>query len=749
MAEPFKGRNQDRKEFKIVGQRGLPGRQSYAMATGLAKFPRDYNLPEMLFAKFLRSPYGRARIKSMDVSKAAALPGVKAVVRWDDPEVKALPTMETFYQAGSFGTFPVLNDLAHREGEEVGAVVAADTEEICDAALKLIAVEWEILPHVIDVQDALKPDAPILHANFKGNVFSIEQWEVGSVTEGFKQADEIIEFDTHTTRNGAHHPTPETALAYWEQDHTGTQGRTVVVDTPRYVSQIGSQYVAVKGLGLPVDKVHALTPYWGGHHCAVMPFRAQLMAPFLAKRTGRPVRIAYTRRDDFDTTGNSQYSHVKIGFKRDGTMTAADGQLAADFGVPTGSVMQGVPKMSSFTYITKCPNVREERKLVCTSTGRTTHIGSGAGPNNEFINQAVTLIADKLGMDPTDVALKNYKVLLPSLTACIEKGKAAVGWKYHAPGTKTLANGKLHGSSFRVQQSRGWGFTTYNVSLVLREDGKVYMPYEEAVFGTFWADAMAMVIAEEVGAKLEDVIALYVPGLEAYLPGTASDHGPSGSWAAKEAAIDLKTRLLAVAAGTFKVKPDELDTKDSTVYLKADPSKTFPFKKFGDTANYAGVAAGFVGQPPILANDPILVNTQFCDVEVDPETGEVEVTKLVMINDTGKAIRPSSVEGQMEQCMTWGVGFVKFEELVWDKQTGVMLNGSSLDYKPPTILDIPPLGVELVETRMGGGCYGATGATHSFLERASIQLAVYNAIGKWIADIPITPDKVLKALGKI
>jgi CO/xanthine dehydrogenase Mo-binding subunit len=741
MPDVFKGRNQDRKEFKIVGKRGIPGRQSFAQATGLAKYPRDILIPNMLHAKILRSPYAHARIKSMDISAAEKLPGVKGMIRWDDPEIKAIGNAAFGYTGQA-----VFTGTADREGEDVGVCVAAESEEICDEALRLVKVEWEILPHILDPREAIKPGAPILNPDVdpKTNVCEVIAWEDGDVAAGFAAADHIAEFDFSDVRGAHHRANPNTNIAYWEEDPTGTEGKTLVVDTGMQLQRCGPSYTARAALNLSWDKVHVLTPYWGGKYCGSISQRGEVLAPLLAKKTGRPVRMAYSRRDDFDTGWPQGYSHVKIGFNKDGVIVAAHGQTIGDYGTKGGNT-SSIPTMTTFRT-TKCKNIKNENQTTFTNTAR--NRPKPGGCYMHLLSKSIWVIADKLGMDPTEVALKNCHTPEPSLKACIENGKKAMGWQWHAAGTKKLANGRMHGYGFRYGEIR-IGTLTQTVALSMRDDGKIYMPHQEALLGTHWEDAVAMVIAEETGAKIDDVVVHFVPNIPSWMEGTSRARGPNTTWVAKEAAIDLKAALLKAAAASLKVTPEELDTNESTVYLKADPTKTYPFKRFSDVNN-STLAASFTGSAPPYQGPKTLttLNTVFCEVEVDTETGELEITKWVVACDAGKVLRPSSYEGQIENPMIFNTGFAMREEAIWDKATGVRLNASTLGYGPSTILDIPPIVMPTVETRLESGCYGATTQAHSLGDTITASLAVYNAIGKWI-DEPITPDKVLKALGKI
>jgi CO/xanthine dehydrogenase Mo-binding subunit len=295
----FVGRNQDRKEFKVVGNRDIriPGGLSYALATGAAKFSRDVVRPGMLHAKFLRSPYPHARIKRMDTRKAKALPGVKAVVTCEDEEIKALPLISVMYKipfspfTPRFGSLIVLSNEAEREGDEVGVCIAAESEELCDEALKLVEIEWELLPFALDPMEALATGDPILHPELSpGTNCSFESgWEDGNAEAGFREADHIIEYDRGCHGLNNHVPNPYTVVAWWEQDPLGTEGETLYMEGNQHnplILQLRDIF------NLPEDKVRWLTVCDGGSFCDFNARRLSILAPLLAKRTRRPVRIA-------------------------------------------------------------------------------------------------------------------------------------------------------------------------------------------------------------------------------------------------------------------------------------------------------------------------------------------------------------------------------------------------------------------------------------------------------------------------
>ena len=305
----------------------------------------------------------------------------------------------------------------------------------------------------------------------------------------------------------------------------------------------------------------------------------------------------------------------------------------------------------------------------------------------------------------------------------------------------------MHGMGIRVHDAYTWGMINYSIVLTLRSDGKIYMPFDEGLPGTYWPDACSMVIAEELGTKVEDVIVYYTHSPN-WVQGDATDRGASTTWAAKEAAIDLRAKILGTASALLGVTPEELDIKDSLIYVIANPETVLPLASVGAYS----LSASFVGKPTPPYDDSLrtlkTMNCDFCEVEVDTDAGEVRIINWVVTHDCGKVIRPSTVHGQLENIMVESTGLCLTQENIYDSNTGVLLNGSALNYKIPTRLDMPPIQTLALESRLGGGCYGATGISHTHAHLSIICLAVYNAIGQWINTVPITPDKVLKALGK-
>jgi len=312
----------------------------------------------------------------------------------------------------------------------------------------------------------------------------------------------------------------------------------------------------------------------------------------------------------------------------------------------------------------------------------------------------------------------------------------------------------------------------YSCRLEFR-DGAVHLPTQGPVFGAYMVEANAMVAAEELGVNYEDIKVDFDYRAKFSPVGGGSDGSTASSWAIKECAAILKKQILEAAVeyadnwplimtaplqslplpepGPFKgLKPEDLDIMDGKIFVKADPEKSVPLSR----ATNRELVATFSGRPPLAswllgANGLILdtMNTVYCEVAVDTETGEVEILRFGAAVDPGKVLRPTSLESQIDQAMYFSLGCQLLEDYVYDQRTGVKLNSNMIDYKKPTMLDVPPVEHALVETRSGTGAYGASGISHSMANTHLIIAAIHNAVGVWV-DPPATPDKVLKALGK-
>ena len=744
------GANQDRTDFKVVGTWDHPGRQSWDMVSGAAKYPTDLWMEGTLTAMALRCPYGHAKVKSLDIAEAEKIEGVKLVLTYEDEELASMPKYRPSYY--EFGGSPLLGDEAEFEGDEVGVVVVAVNEEVCKQALDAVKVEWEVLPFILDPRShPASRDEPRLQHDRQhvrrrrgmGAGLRRGRFQRGRPHRGRRLRPPHVE------------PVPPHAagvLLLLGRRCVGQSRRRedVLRHEPCALPRQRAHRVGLLRRRLVRRQVPRAVAVHGG---SLLRLRGEAQfAPVLSKRLGGvPVRYVQSRRESFDAAVPQTYLTVRIGFKDDGTLVAVQSEnihqtgARGGYGDKTHGHLVLPPNAQGFKQ-TVSPNVYSTMGYYVTNGACTT--ADPGQPMYEPVNLAFAKMADVLGLDVSDVIMKNVKVTDPSLSACMDAAREAFDWagKWHLAGERTLEDGRLHGVSCRYAASQTWGMISYNINLRMGVDGKIYMPYAEALIGTYWPDATQLVIAEEMGMKLEDVIVYYAPNYNNWQQGDAADRGSTCTWAAKEAAVLLRQQILATGAAAMGVTADEVDLVDSLITLKADPTKQMPISGMGQ------LAVGYCGKPKVPFQTDVIrtMNVDMCEVAVDPETGLVEILDYVVAHDFGKVIRPSSALGQIENAITMNSGRALREELIWDEATGVLLNGNMYDYKVPTILDQPKIEPVPVETRCGGGAYGSTGVAHAHANPGLVGQAIQNATGGDFIDmVPYTPDKVLAVLGKI
>ncbi len=781
------GKNGQREEFRVVGKRNLPGKLSYALATGIAKFGIDYVVPDMLHAKFLRSPYANAKVLSVDTTKASAVPGVVDILTWEDDDIKNLKSFAEHWGSPR----PWLDNIADQEGGEVAVIVVAESEDICEQALLELDVEWEVLPHVVNLMEGRKSDAFVIRPQDratptfgppreggpenppkKGNV-AYSNTVQGDIEGGYQAADHILEYDLYLPPFASHFPNPSGSVAWWSDDFYRGEGKSLHIE-----GAVRERYAIAAMYDMPMEKTIQEGLFMGGKYCDWGLRKSQEITPLLAKRTGRPVRCMNTREDSYDFIMNERYMHMTVGFKDDGTITVIDDFSIADAGIWGSSGFGHVGDLIQGPYKTfRCQNIRQQMEIVDSNRGMMYVSGQHCPFNWDSGTMAVYLIAEKLGKDPIDIARLNLhgptsqsdSNPVPSFDRCIEAGRKLMNWNWHRAGMKKLPDGRMHGMSFRYQMCPRHSGARYNAKLELR-DGVVHMPTQGPLFGVFAVECNAMVAAEELGLEYDD-ISIDFDYKEKFTPvGGGSDGTTASAWVMKECAVKLKQRILEGAIeyaenppppggfgppppqpGPFAgLKPEDLDLMGGYVFIKADSEKKAPLKQ----AVPLNLFATHSGRPPLsvwstgeMGKILDTMNTAYCEVAVDTETGEVEILRFGVVADPGKVMRPISLESQIDQVMYFSQGCQLLEDFIFDERTGVRLNTNMIEHKKPTILDVPPVQQEFLETRAGNAAYGANGISHSLANTHLVIIAIHNAIGEWV-DPPATPDKVLKALGK-
>jgi CO/xanthine dehydrogenase Mo-binding subunit len=786
-------------EGGYIGKRGLRPKEAPEKVTGRALYTSDVYLPGMLYVKVYRSPYAHARIKSMDSRRAESLPGVRAVVRYDDPDIDlrdpykpVVGTMWFWWQDS------VLPDTADYQGARVGAMVAAESEEICDEALRLIGegIEWEHLPFVLDAEEAARPGAPLLHPekNTHSNIWKdVVILDQGDVEKGFAGSDHIIEFNEFKRDDDVWAGVePGCMVARWNGDELEFwyHGQDITMDMP---SMILPGYKGDKSKPAKL-KIH--TPYNGGTFGGnSVGLAAHLIryAAIAAGITHRPAKFV----DDYSmswegTSFETGTAHYKVGFNNDGNIVAID--------ILTYQ-KTGLPLHSKFIDTIKTPNVHVHEIRSYWNRPHESCWRDGAA-NCTLANLVINKVAAYLGMDPTKVQLindgalghdmvwldenvkkPNSMPLRDSLQEVIEAGKKAIDWdnKWHAPGTRKLANGRMHGLGFYAVSSWHTGARRGGVpGIAMDQDGTATIFYRRADTGQSAPTTYCQIVADEIGLRYEDVKIEFTEYFYFDAVPPAGSMGSSlNTFGLVVNARKMKKLLLEsvlkrselpagphghdpLAFSLFKGKTiDELDIRESYIFEKANPANRLPVRRAtlvppvgGGPASEGG--AFFVGDPnpeipEVKEKYSMARQGVFIEVEVDTGTGQVEVTKLVHPYDLGQSINPDVNENQLRGGAYAGLGVSGTEAIYYDPQTGVRLNDNHIGYPILTILDSGPIETPIIETHCGWsayGLYGCSEAGKAAVAAALLVPAVYNAIGVWIEETPVTPERVLKALGK-
>jgi len=792
------------KEYKYIGQKGPRRIDGLAKASGQADYTMDVQLPGMLYMRLLMSPYPHARILKMDTSKAEKLPGVRYILRYDDPEVMKA---EIIGKTAIFFGEPdkPIPAVAHMEGELVGAAVAAEREDIAEEALALIEIEWEERPFNLDPVAAADPSAPLSFPERfgDGNHFNrgaYDELAHGDLKKGLAEADRVVEFSFKRTANTWVGPERPCGVWKWNGDSPEIWLKHQRVHLPK--SRMSEWFG-----GIPMSKIeiHSLNQgaSFGGWCQVDWNLGPLWCAACVSRRVGRPVKYTLNRREDFFGGSMDEGTYfVKVGFKNDGSITAVDATLY--------HVNAIWPVFGPALHIhdnTQVKHLHGQSKSVWVNKGHTVPTRCEMLPPVLTQTMIFGRVASELGMDPTEVALKNDGCMghdmewarqekekrgfpqRDSLRECIEQGKAEFKWdaSWHKPSDRKLPNGRMHGVGFNWthewDDSAGSGEFAIRIE---RTDGTAMLMSMGADNGVDAENTYCQVAADELGFLLKDVNynAQVYRGFYRMTPDSSTNMSVNG-WAVRHAARILKQKILesatspssATQRGSFQpafpnCKPEDLDIRDSVIFHKSDPARQMSVADFVRLAGEAGpfstneylgarvgwseplFASGYQVQyrawTPANPRPTFCRQAHFMEVEVDTETGEIFVTRVVNVNDVGKVINRMSCEGQQYGGSIMGVSRAKLEEVVHDPVTGVMLNGNLLDYKIATIKDLGPIGTILVETGMGYGPYGLTGIGEDIatVVPGLLPLAVHNAIGVWIDELPITPDKVLKALGK-
>ena len=750
--------SQPQQAFKWVGTRpvrpdGVP------KVTGAAKFGADYHLPGMLYGKVLRSPHAHARIRSIDTSRAAALPGVKAVMTGADLPDHPFEFVGPERLAVNF--WHITRNIMAREkvlyeGHAVAAV-AAISNVIANRALALIDVDYEVVPHVIDVEEAMAEDAPLLFDDMitrgmdpaperPSNVSKRVGFEIGDLDAGFAEADEIVEKHYRTAPIHQAYIEPQACLANWEgggkaEIWSSSQGHFAV------------RNLTAKLTGMTIGDVKVNPAEIGGGFGGKTIVYLEPVALTLSKLSGHPVRMNMSREEVFKGTGPTSGSsmHVKIGFKRDGTITAAEAILKYQAGAFPGSpVMNGC--MCAFAPYDIANQRTIGYDVVSNRPKAAAYRAPGAPISAYAVESTMDIAAKTVGMDPLEFRLKNaatpgtQMVYGPKLAhgGYVETVQALLDHPgYRAPLGPNQGRGSASGFWFN-----GAGDSGANVAV--NADGTVTIATGSPDIGGTRA-SMAIMAAETLGIDY-DLIQSSVVDTET-VPYCHVTGGSRVTYATGLAVIDACEQIIddlrARAALMWDVDVDAVVWEDGQAKPASSNVGDFEPLSLKDIASKFSATGGPIGATGTVnaGGQAPGFSTQYCDVEVDPETGRVEILRFVAAQDAGRAIHPSYVEGQIQGGVVQGIGWALNEEYIYDED-GRLSNPGFLDYRVPVASDVPMIEPIVVEVPNPNHPFGVKGVGEVSIcpPMAAIANAVADAVGRRMQELPMSPPKMLEAL---
>jgi xanthine dehydrogenase molybdenum-binding subunit len=750
-------------DYRYIGK-SIPRKDAREIVTGSITYLSDTKLPKMLYGKVLRSPYPHANIKRIDKSRAEALPGVQAILTHAD-----LPDWE-----GKTSRYVRLLDKKVRFVGDSVALVAATSEEIAAEALGLIDVEYERLPAVYDMEEAMAPGAPQLYAEYPGNILRagtpffgpkcLHGVVMGDTEEGFREADIVVE-GTCSYENIPNPLPPESpgVIAKWEEPNRVTL----------WPSSQGAYQDKVT-LSLAFGRsVHIRTiggPCGGSYGSKFMSGQLILQATALSKATGRPVKLSLTKEEHLAAFGLRIESHLRarIGMKRDGRVTSVSGDWLVGTGVYSLTTQAQVAVgCGEVQLVVKCPNWNLKSKIICTNRSPSGIVrGFGGQELKCSILPLLSLAMEKLDIDPLAFFEKNY--IKPGdgyywrdgewyvyrgidYVKTMEAGARVFGWKEKWKGwlKPTAVNGKTRiGVGVGLHGNVDVGEDASEAYVRLEPTGTAIIHSAAVEHGTGQRSNLCKMVAEVLQLPLD-----WVSMTPADSTVTPYDFGPVGSRgtyamgsACIRAAEEAKKKLLELAAPLFDTDPDNLDTLDGMIFSMDAPEKKVPWRAV------LGMDHTLMGHGR-FEPDFTLANCMmtFAEVMVDTETGKVGLLRVVNATDAGKIIDPPGLENQLNGCLgSAGIDSALFEETVLDRDSGQILNPNMVDYKWRTFSELPEIQNVVQETPMPTHRFHAIGVGEIATAPGpmAVMMAVSNAIGTRLYDYPATPEKVLRALGK-
>ena len=750
-------------EFLTIGKR-IPKRDAPQKVTGSAIYIQDLKIPGMLYGKILYSKYPHAKILKIDTSRAEKLPGVKVVITGSDT-----PT----FKIGFFKDNPPLKTGKVLSMRDELAAVAAIDPQIAEEALELIDVEYEELPGIFDPLEAMKEGAPILHEGLKSNILKLP-WRLicGDVDAAKTDSAYIVE-DTFSTQWVTHCCLGTSGcIASFDMNNNLT-----MYSNTQIPSLAQRDYIDALGVfGLKNKRVRVVQCVIGGGFGSKLDTYAyEYIAILLALKARKPVKVVFSREEEFFATSPRQNTITKIshGCTKEGTLLFREMHMILDngaytsWGATTPSVM-----MMPISSLYKVPNIKYIAQCVYTNNTYSQAMRGYGNPQATFaIESSIEQLAEKAGIDsyefrlknanePGEITPQNFKITSCGMKECIDTVVKKLDWqskKGRHDGRGVGMASLIHvGGGARVYKSDGCG-----TMIKIDDYGKIDVFTGSSEIGQGSETIIAQIVAEVLGVNVDDINVInndtdVCPwDVGAHASRTTFVAGNSALGAAKK----IKAQMLEIASKSLGEAPEALDIRSGVIFSTKDKEKSIPLGKVLRNAHYAS------GGKMLMAEyfyDPANENfdkdfkgnlsmsyaygTHGVEVEVDKQTGEVKVLKYIAAHDVGKAINPMLLEGQIYGGGLMGLGYALSERMIF--RDGRLMNANFLDYKMLTAKDVPPVEAVIVETDEKDGPFGAKGIGEPGLvpTAPAIANAIYDAVGVRIKDLPITPEKILKAL---
>jgi len=731
-----------KREFKYVGH-SVARVDALEKVTGAAKFVGDISVPGMVYGKILRSTFPHARIRAIDASQAEALPGVIAVLTAAD-----IGDLNSLYN----GRPVIALNKVRYVGEPIAAVAAEDAAT-AEAALALIHVDYEELPATVGIEAAIKPGAPLVHDDKAGNIGTHEKVNRGNVDEGFAQSDVIAE--DHFTFPMVYHYAmePHSVIAHYD-----TNDEITVWSSAQHPFQVRGDISKI--FKVPAAKVRLIINYLGGGYGSKSYTKFEPLVVALARKAKRPVRVCNSVGESMVTVRrHGARVRIKTGVKRDGTIIAREAEIYLD----TGGYDDNGPQVTarSATRIIGpywIPNIRTNAYQVYTNTGSAGSYRAIGAPQVIYAGESqIEILAAKLGMDPAELRMKNLLKKGQELRPGLKGVDANL-----ASNLKTLVRASHWKTSIKKKSAAigmgcaitNAGATPVSVAMIrMQSDGVANIAAGSTEMGQGVRTTLTQIAAEELTLPMEQFRML---GADTKVTPYDSSTGSSRSTtlmgtAVQQAARDLKQQFVKIGAHALGVKPKQVRVVDGALVC-GESRLTFKEafeRRFGKGSGGEMIGRGEAG-PEITDNKlPVFweVGMGTAEVEIDRETGEVKLKKFISVADVGKAIHPEHCAAQEEGAAMQGIGHTFFEQLIYDN--GQLINPNLVDYRIPTFAEVPDeFHTVLVENGDGPGPFGVRGmAEGGILSVApSVCNAIARATGVRIRDLPLTPERVWRAL---